>query len=299
MFSANVANCSTTPVTPRQSLPARTLNLKIDKPHLPKEIRAIIYKNLGGPPRRIRFHLHAYTGHDPWSPRRAIHYLSSSARLPVTFSIESWSRTLALQEYVLLHPQTESQDWPIYFRPSIDTVVLPYQIFTAIRDDDWFRYYTELDQQGLCFKMLDNVQNLEILLNDDDLSQVSDNEHHRLVGPAGPHYGPQDAKVLKVRPMFLNIDEGYMEDVGSVDFWTTLIETIIADFFKGHSRPDEVDDYLELDIERRLKQRKILFLWDHLEIFRDHEMVDESTEEVGAGQVPPANVEMLQYDYSS
>jgi hypothetical protein len=58
----------------------------------------------------------------------------------------------------------------------------------------------ELDEQGLCFRMLDRIQNLEVLLNDDDLLQVSDNEHHRLVAPAGPQYGPKDTKVLKVRP---------------------------------------------------------------------------------------------------
>jgi hypothetical protein len=93
MFSATRTSFITTLVT----LPVPTSNLRVDKPHLPKEIRAMIYKYLGGPPRRIKFHLHAYTGHDPWSPRRAMHYLSSPARLPVTFAIESWSRTLALQ----------------------------------------------------------------------------------------------------------------------------------------------------------------------------------------------------------
>jgi hypothetical protein len=78
--------------------------------------------------------------------------------------------------------------------------------------------------------------------------------------------------------MFLNIDGDYMDDIVSVNFWTTLIETIVADFFKGCSRPDEVGDYLELDIERRLQQRRIFFLWDHLQSCRDDEMVDVFTE---------------------
>jgi hypothetical protein len=64
----------------------------------------------------------------------------------VEFRIESLSRTRALEaEYQELHPRTEHQALPVYFRPTTDTVYVPFPVLKLLRFviNDWESYYHE------------------------------------------------------------------------------------------------------------------------------------------------------------
>jgi hypothetical protein len=119
------------------------------KPHIPKEVRAMIYKFLAldSPPRTISLELHVYPRlPDGESQEEEGFYLTSSSRPPTEFNVETWSRVCALKMYNELHPKTNYQHWPIYFRPEKDTVSIPFSMLNAVDLGFWAGYNSPVQE---------------------------------------------------------------------------------------------------------------------------------------------------------
>jgi hypothetical protein len=147
---------------------------------------------------------------------------SSPPRTGVEFKIESLSRVRALEresrEYQELHPRTKHQAWPVYFRPKVDTVSIPYALFSSSglfsrfnrrKFHDWASYY-RMGRRFLPLEMMDKIENLVVLTSRDDVTKF---DEHNCYGrrkwrkPQRPAYsGEKNARVLRIKMYYDHFD---------------------------------------------------------------------------------------------
>jgi hypothetical protein len=110
------------------------------------------YMILDDPPRIITLNLFSVSAlpHEQCPDRgRRWMYLESSAKPLVVLNIETWSRVCALEVYSELHPKTDSQHWPVYFRPEMDTVCVPYSFLSFNELGSWGNMKATLQKPGV------------------------------------------------------------------------------------------------------------------------------------------------------
>jgi hypothetical protein len=184
-------------------------------PYLPKEVRAVIYKHLGGP-KTIKIHYVfgkrdvTVPRHTGWRTHRVSkkyhnrnYYITSHSLPPVGFGIESWSRTLALEEgYVQLLPRTKFQLRPVSFRPSIDVVEISHSFFRFNRWEFnvWDSSYGDWHWH---FAMMDKIDNLNFVITESETKDLENRiEINRRLLPRPAFYGEEGFRVLRVKMSF-------------------------------------------------------------------------------------------------
>jgi hypothetical protein len=236
-----------------------------ESPRLPKEVRAIIYKYIGGPARYIKIDL---------SPSLDYYLTSPATGIPKQFSIESWSRTLATKEYVQLLGPTKHQDGPVFFRPEVDTVRLPSKLiftpsgfFSDYISDEAPRRALGFLSHGIINKIryseiTFDLEELEYIVDKHEKDQEREGREDKTLGDT--RFVGEALRELTVKPIFPYNEIQkitWIFDMPAKLIWEFVIQAFEFFVLQSHRRAVLWGDQEE---DGGCEPRKILFDWQEV-----------------------------------
>jgi hypothetical protein len=169
------------------------------KPHLSSEVRAMVYQYLSDPRTTIKLRYYSYVP-NPNESRRCV--LTPSYKVPPVgfrFSIESLSRTRALEKYKVPF-------LPMHSQPMSETISVPINLFWHFHCRSWDEAYKtrEMADSSWHFEIMSKIENLEVTFNLDIIEKLPEptNSGQSLARP--PYYGEEAWRVLRVKTNYLN-----------------------------------------------------------------------------------------------
>jgi hypothetical protein len=185
----------------------------------------------------------------------------------VEFSIEAWSRVCALEIYDELLPKTKYQQWPVYFRPEIDTV----RVLESLIDARTLSFGGEMEShdQGLRisqFDVLNKIQNLEIVLPVEKFRGLLEIPLIDLISTRPTYTGKETSRVLNVKLSFPEriSDQHYAQRLivqyqADVEHWLVHLFHFYSTLNEGSV---EGPWAYTKSIPKSLKPRKLIFDWE-------------------------------------